>query len=102
MAHLRELASAHRESHRPRGVWCLCTVKVTSVVWEDTPLLVPVTASVYVPVGVLVVVVTERVDDQEDEETGLFENETLESLGFPLTLRATEPSNPPVGVTVTV
>jgi hypothetical protein len=62
-------------------------------------------SSVYVPGGVDAVVVMVNTDDLALEsviaiEAGL--NKAPESLDCPLTLRATLPVKPPLGVTVTV
>lgn len=79
---------------------CLVTVRVTVAVFTSEP-LVPFTVSVKVPVGVLVVVRTVRVELPEPlTEVGL--NEPVEFEGKPLTLNVTTPLNPSDGVTVAV
>ena len=87
-------------------LWGASTFRVTSVVWEGRPLLVPVMASVSVPVVVLLVVATERVDvhgvGDEEDETVVGDKEHVALLGHPLTVRPTSPLNPPLGDTETV
>jgi hypothetical protein len=61
--------------------------------------LTPVIVSVYVPIGVLVLVVTESVDDPV---AGFGVKLPLAPLGCPLTLRVTWPVKPPVGLIVTL
>ena len=61
--------------------------------------LTPVIVSVLLPVGVLALVVTERVDD---EVAGLALKEPVAPLGSPLTLRLTEPAKLPLRLIVTV
>ena len=61
--------------------------------------LIPVIVRVYVPVGVLVLVVTESVDD---EIAGFGLKVPLAPLGNPATLKLTWPAKPRIGVTVAV
>lgn len=76
------------------------TESVTLVVCVKVP-LVPVMVRVYVPLGVLVFVVTRRLDDPDVViEPGL--KAPLAPLGNPVTLSTTVPANPPDGLTVTV
>ena len=77
------------------------TIKVTVVVWVSEP-LVPVMVSVYVPVGVVELVVTLMVLLPEPPVMGFGLNEALAPEGSPPTLRLTLPVKPPVGLTVAV
>ena len=61
--------------------------------------LTPVMVSVYVPAGVLVLVVTEKV---EEVVAGFGLKLPLAPLGSPLTLRVTWPTKPPVAPIVTL
>jgi hypothetical protein len=67
-------------------------------VWASDP-LVPVIVSVNVPTGVLVLVVTVRVDD---DVVGFGLNEAVAREGNPVTLIVTEPVKPFRRFTVTV
>jgi hypothetical protein len=64
--------------------------------------LVPVIVSVYVPVGVLPVVVTFMVLFPEPPVMGLGLKEALALEGSPLALKVTLPVKPPEGLTVAV
>ena len=76
------------------------TTSVTVVECTRLP-LVPVMVSVYVPAGVLVLVVTDMLEEPEPvTEAGL--KLALAPLGRPLTLKLTTPLNPPDAVTVAV
>jgi len=68
------------------------------VVWVSVP-LTPLMVSVELPVGVLVLVVTERVDDAV---AGFGVKLPVAPLGSPLTLRLTWPLKPLVGLIVTL
>ena len=63
------------------------------------PPLTPLMVSVYVPAGVLVLVVTESVVELL---AGFGLKLPLAPLGSPLTLRVTWPLNPPVGLMATL
>ena len=73
-------------------------MSATVVVRVSVP-LTPVMVSVYVPGGVVVLVVTERV---EDAVAGVGAKLPPASLGRPLTLRLTWPAKPLVGLIVTL
>src|SRR5439155_271479 len=73
------------------------TVSNTVVVCVKGP-LTPVRVSVYVPVGVVAFVDTERVDDAV---AGFGAKLPPAPLGSPLTFRVTCPVKPPVGLIVT-
>jgi hypothetical protein len=76
------------------------TTSVAVVLWTRLP-LVPVIANVYVPVGVVVAVVTVSVDVPEPlTEVGL--NVPVAPVGKPVTLNVTVPLKPPVAATVGV
>ena len=76
------------------------TTRFTVVEWVKVP-LVPVTVSVYVPAGVVVLVLTDIVEEPEPvTEVGL--KLALAPVGKPLTLNATAPVKPPDAVTVAV
>jgi len=76
------------------------TTKVTVVLWLREP-LVPVMVSVYEPAGVVVEVVTVRVEVPEPAtEVGL--NTPVVPEGRPLTPNVTVPVNPFNGATVAV
>ena len=76
------------------------TIRVTVVECVSVP-LVPVMVRVYVPAGVVLLVVTERVEEPEAViEVGL--KEPVAPAGSPLTLNATVPAKPPEPVTVVV
>ena len=74
------------------------TTSVAVVVRVKLP-LTPVIVSVYVPTGVLVLVVTESVDEVV---AGFGVKLPLAPAGRPLTVNATWPVNPLVGVTATM
>jgi hypothetical protein len=75
------------------------TISVTEAVWLSVP-LVPVIVNEKLPAGVVLAVVTVRVDEPEATEAGL--KLAVAPVGNPLTLKLTVPVNPPEGVTVTV
>lgn len=75
------------------------TTNVTEAVWLSVP-LVPVIVNEKLPVGVLLAVVTVRVDEPEFSEAGL--KLAVAPAGNPLTLKFTVPVNPPEGVTLTM
>ena len=76
---------------------------MTVVVWVRFGLvLVPVIVSVYVPAGVLELVVTLRVLLPEPPVIGFGLKLPLAPEGSPLTLNVTLPLKPPDGVTLTV
>ena len=81
------------------GVGAAVTTRFTEVVWVVEP-LVPVIVNGKVPVGVVLLVVTVRVELPDAIGVGL--KVPLAPAGNPLTVRSTLPVNPPVGVTVTV
>jgi len=82
------------------GVGAGFTTSVTVVECTRLP-LVPVIVSVYVPAGVVVLVVTDMVDEPEPvTDVGL--KLALAPAGNPLALRLTTPENPPDPVTVVV
>jgi hypothetical protein len=84
------------------GVAAAFTTSVTEVLWLELP-LVPVIVKVNVPVDVLLVVWTVRVELPAGgtvTEVGLSVQVVL--LGQPLTVRLTVPLNPFSGVTVAV
>src|SRR5258705_9168397 len=76
---------------------CAVTVSATVVVCVREP-LTPVIVTVEVPVGVLALVVTERVDVVA---AGFGVKLPLAPLGSPLTLRVTWPVKAPIGLIVT-
>ena len=73
------------------------TTRVAGVEWLKLP-FAPVIVRGYVPVGVVVAVVTARVDEPV---AGFGVNVPVAPPGRPLTLRPTWPLKPPVGVIVT-
>src|SRR5215467_10403005 len=76
------------------------TIRLTVVECTRLP-LVPVMVTVYVPAGVVVLVVTDMVDEPEPvTDVGL--KLALAPAGNPLALRFTTPENPPDPVTVAV
>src|SRR6516225_5781239 len=77
------------------------TTRVTVVEWVNPP-PVPVIVSVYVPAGVLALVLTFIVLLPEPPAIGFVPNVALAPVGNPLTLKFTLPLKPPVGATVTV
>ena len=76
------------------------TTNVTEAVWVGPPVLVPVMVSGKLPVGVVLLVVTVNVELPEVNDATL--NVPVAPAGSPLTLSATVPVKPPVGVTVAV
>jgi len=70
----------------------------TVVVCVSVP-LTPVSVSIKLPAGVLVPVVTERLDDAV---AGFGVKLALAPVGRPLTLKVTWPVKPPVGLIVTL
>ena len=74
------------------------TTSVAVVVCVKLP-LAPVIVSVYVPTGVLVLVVTESVDEVV---AGFGVKLPVAPAGRPLAVNATWPVNPLIGVTATV
>ncbi len=64
--------------------------------------MTPVIVNVNVPAGVLELVVTFKELTPEPPAIELGLNEAVLPAGSPLTLRATSPVKPPVGVTVAV
>ena len=76
------------------------TTSVTKVVWLTVP-LVPVIVNGKLPVGVVLAVVTVKVEEP-DVVTDAGLKLAVAPVGSPLTLRFTVPVNPSVGVTVTV
>src|SRR5947209_7367566 len=82
------------------GAGAAFTTRVT-VVECTRPPLVPVMVKVYVPAGVLVLVVTDMVEEPEPvTEAGL--KLALAPLGNPLAVKFTAPLKPPDPVTVAV
>ena len=77
-----------------------CTTKLTVAVCVKLP-LVPVMVSVYVPAAVVLAVETLNVEEPEPVTEAGF-NVAVTPAGAPLTLSATAPLNPPLGVTFTV
>ena len=75
------------------------TTRVTEAVCVVEP-LVPVIVNGKLPVGVVLLVVTESVELPEVSDAGL--NVPLAPAGSPLTVRFTVPVKPPLGVTVAV
>lgn len=76
------------------------TTSVTVVAWARLP-LVPVIVRLYVPAGLVALVVTDMVDEPEPvTEAGL--KLALAPAGNPLTLKLTLPANPPDPVIVVV